>query len=341
VIHCCEDEASRRLRAEVGAVGLGVVDVRARSDDDRTTALFAQSARVTAALRLRTGGEIEVVILDEDGAALYWDFLTPNDEPPELFPIRAAEQLRAKLVKLQLVSATPESTSVVAAPLPSTAASSADAGEPPVERRLPASTSSAETPSGSVEPDRVTTPGSRHRLGFWAVGGAGGLVSAGGLGFSPTVRVGVRVEPAEHWGASLFAFLPVSTQSVQGVEGNADVQLVLIGALAQYRLTNAQAVVDFDVGLGGGAVFASIDGHPSAASDVGRSETVAAGTALASTSLGVRATRWLRLRADLLGGVAVPRPTIRFNGDEVASWGRPLGAATLSAEVSLLGGHEP
>src|SRR6185295_1786515 len=62
VIHAGEDEGSRRLRAEIGAVGLDVVDVRTRPDEDRTTASLARNARATAAMRIRSAGEVEVVI---------------------------------------------------------------------------------------------------------------------------------------------------------------------------------------------------------------------------------------------------------------------------------------
>jgi hypothetical protein len=51
------------------------------------------------------------------------------------------------------------------------------------------------------------------------------------------------------------------------------------------------------------------------------------------------AGRWLsdsvRLRAGVLAGATAPRPVLRFDDRDVATWGRAFGALALEAEIGF------
>jgi hypothetical protein len=46
----------------------------------------------------------------------------------------------------------------------------------------------------------------------------------------------------------------------------------------------------------------------------------------------------LRLRADLLAGISIPRLAVTFEDRSVAVWGRPFAAALVGVEIALVPG---
>jgi hypothetical protein len=93
---------------------------------------------------------------------------------------------------------------------------------------------------------------------------------------------------------------------------------------------------DFQVSGAGGVALArlGIDGHavPPLAS---RGDTSIAALPFARVSVGRRLGSRLGLELDGFVGVATPRPVLRFNGREVAEWGRPLVVGSVCFDAAF------
>src|SRR5260221_161935 len=104
VIYAADGEASRRLRAELGAAGLEAISNPARREEPRRPLAIARAARAVAALRLVSDDDVEVLVIDpETGVPAYSDVVRSTGRASEPRALRAVEQLRARLVKLQLL----------------------------------------------------------------------------------------------------------------------------------------------------------------------------------------------------------------------------------------------
>jgi len=68
---------------------------------------------------------------------------------------------------------------------------------------------------------------------------------------------------------------------------------------------------------------------------VAHDDRLTAGVYYAHASVGRKLTDWLRLRAGLLAGITAPQPVLRFDGREVASFGRAFTGMTLNAELGF------
>lgn len=345
VIHSSEDDASaRRLRAEASAAGLDAVDVVVSPTDLRATDRITRDSHAQAAVRMRKDGELEIVVMDPttgnllDGGTLY-----PGNETDAPLVVRAVEELRAKLVKFLILPSTPSSsTDAVSGDRVQTNGTAP--GAPPTSTTSPPAEAPAKSasPGESVPADRSDRPssrGARRRLPVWAGLGAGAEMSAGGLGGSTIARASVRVEPAP-WSLSAFALLPISAHSVDAAKGSARADVYVIGAELGYAFVRSDSL-EIELGFGGGGALCSMEGTPDASTDVGRTQTVASGLAFGDLSTAWNAGPWFRLRIGVLAGFSVPRVGVRFDGEQVATWGRPFVAGTLGFEIepaSLVGG---
>jgi hypothetical protein len=95
-------------------------------------------------------------------------------------------------------------------------------------------------------------------------------------------------------------------------------------------------VLQLELGLGGGAGLFRMSGVALVAGDEGRVRSLWTGVGFSELALAANASHWLRLRATVLVGATAPRPVIQFEGEEVASWGRPFATATLGIEFDAL-----
>lgn len=337
VIHHREDDVIRKLRAEVSAAGLVAVDVQERRDDERTTASLARAAHAPAAVRVRAEGELEVVIVGPDGETLYWDSLGATGNSSELSAIRAVELLRGRLVKLALLSSAPE-PSKPGEPVPPGATSAS----PPVGPAPPSGSAAVNGVAARSSADRSssTVTGARESV-VWIDGGYGVAGGNGGLGLASVGRLGARWEPGGPWALSAFGLLPLSSQSVSNATGTAEVHVTILGVAGHYLLLPREGMFGVDLGIGAAGVIAAMTGHAATTDNLGRSETVGAAAALCEAAFTARITKWLRLRAEGLVGIAFPRPVVGFAGVNGASWGRPFEVLTLAVEVSTSGTRTP
>jgi hypothetical protein len=307
-------ELALRLRAEAEHVGISVAS-------ERGSGSFTDAELVR---RHGAVGVVEIVSLDrvrihvagtgEHGAydAVVERALADGDG----FPVRVVEQMRGRLVELRILAPEPEAAAREPAPSakpePALDANARPAGDRPDA----AGRSSAHSPT----------------LGL-AVGGAVAS-AAGGLGPTPGVSLGLRLEPAARWAATLRGLLPVAENDLeQEPEGEASVRVSLFFAELGYRLA-PHARFAPEIGAGAGLVVLPLEAEaeePREAHD----DNVVAGVYFLHAGAGFSATSWLRFRAAMRAGVSAPRPVLRFSGREVATWGRGFFAGTLDAEFQL------
>jgi hypothetical protein len=322
-----EAEAARRMQAEVAAAGFDAVDLAIPSTDDRSTAKLAVAARAVAALRLRANGDIELLVVEiASGRVLDNTELSAAGSTGDP-GLRAVEDLRAKLIELSLVS-------------PPARDSPASAGQANKSVEPPAPVPALPPTAGPVPPPVVARPRERRandayaqRSIFWLQGGIGGATSAGGLAATSISHIGLRFEPSARWSASGFARLPLAAQSVSNYRGRAEVNVRLFGAELGWVVMRGRAL-NLELGLGASVVSATVRGSASTAADRGRSETLWGGCGFAGLGAAWRLTSWMRVRAEVLVGASAPRPIVRFDGQTVASWGRPFSMGTFGVEVT-------
>jgi hypothetical protein len=311
VVHVRDDEPSRRIRAELAAAGLEAVDVFLSADDSRSAAAVALSEHAVAAVRVVSTDEVELAIVDTESANVLYDkAVRSSGAQNDSLALRAVEDLRARLVKLRLVEPTPRD-------------------EPPhAEATLP-------VPAGPPAHDE----GPRMRSGppmrsLWATGALGATASAGGLGGDLAARVGLRLDATPRFGGSVSALLPLLSQTVSATGAHAEVDVYVVSALLHYALVD-NGEWGADLGAGAGVVIAKMQGFAETPVYTGRSETLLAGAPLVDASLSYRPISMLRVRAEVLAGVALPRLAVTFDHSDVAVWGRPFAVALLGAEIAL------
>jgi hypothetical protein len=164
------------------------------------------------------------------------------------------------------------------------------------------------------------------------------LLSPGHLGPAFDAFLNVRVQPARQFSLSLFALAPVLASQLERSEGNYAQRSIAIGATADLHVLARPLLLT--VGIGGTALISFI--HPSLNADseptfVARDSVKRTAAILARTQLALPLTAGVRLSARVAIGMTVPELKLLFQGNEIASWGRPFVAATLGVELALPG----
>jgi hypothetical protein len=145
--------------------------------------------------------------------------------------------------------------------------------------------------------------------------------------------LGARFEPDASWGIAAHAFVPLLDGSVRKPEGEADLSASLFTVELAYSL-ELRAGWLAAAGLGAGLLSLAMSGEASRPY-VARDDRLTAGVYYAHASAGRWLASWLRIRAGLLAGFSAPRPVVRFDDREVASWGRAFAGMVLQAEVGV------
>jgi hypothetical protein len=290
-----DDPIVTRLRAELGAAGLGLVDVSAlRKASGRMALARELSADAKLALRVTPTGA-EVWRVDERSGELRLlqsiNRDAAEDDDGAAFTVRLVEVVRAELKPT----------------------------EAKVSRRR-------ETPSEPPPP-----PPERRALTFDVAAGAS--LSPGGIAAAPTFVVGGSWLPIEHIGVAVLAVASPFDSRLSGPEGESAVWTGLAGAglVAEPTKTTAALGARFELGLA--AAWVHMDGEATPPYRSG-SATLVAALPYLRPSLRWRALPALALRLDTIAGVALPQPAIVFAGREVALWGRPLVVASAGIELS-------
>lgn len=297
--------ALARLRAELAVVGfdLRVVDSPPWPPSRDQMDVLARRESAVAALALipeENRAATEIWVVDRvTGKTVVRVFEPPapaHGDEIELLAVAAVETLRATLVEITL-------------PQPV----HGDLAAPPAAREL------------------VVAGGDRFSARVAAAAG----VSPGGLGPSWQLAIGVTRSLAPRLRIGFEGLLSITSASISGPEGRADVRLWFAGPLIELSLTRpSTARADARVAAGVWGVLMQMSGVASAPY-AGATETVDTVAPHLDVTLGWRFTRRLTVGARLSGAAATPAVTVRFPGRDAATWGRPLGLGALFVDVRL------
>jgi hypothetical protein len=300
-----------RLRSELDALGLRVVEVEAPAEDRSPRGLerAAREVGAFAALRIVPWERgIEVWIADRvTGKTVLRELVVaPGEATDEVVALRAVELLRASLLELELPHK-----------------QSGDVPPPPAVKRMVSRPEPA--PPG---PPPATPP--RFGVGL----GAGPLLSPGGIDPSWQILLKARFVIAPRWGLELCAMLPTLPSTLEQPEGSADISIFFVGSALTLDLLPEPSHWTARAALGVGGVALRMVGSANELY-VGRTDNVLVALPYTHLDLLYDIATDVRLGASIWAGVALPRATITFADRQVASWGRPAGAATAALEVDF------
>ena len=304
------DRFGLRLVAELESLGFVavIVDPGAAPVSRAALEASARQAGAIAAIRAVPAARgVEVWIADRVTGKTVLRMVGSEGGAPEPDPalaLRAVDLLRASLLETSLpapvvgeVPAPPDLRARMALPPP----------------QAPAS------PEASVL---------RVAVSFGAMG------SPGGLGPVGVLDAGVAWMPSEHFGATLFAAIPLSRPDVTGTPGSADFAAGLGGVGARFLPSTGAGVwvPSIDVGLAIVGLASKGSANPGFTSGSAFAVTEAPFLRL---GLAFSPTPRFRLRADLLGAVLVQDASVQLASQPFATWGRPVGLFTVGVDFGL------
>jgi hypothetical protein len=130
----------------------------------------------------------------------------------------------------------------------------------------------------------------------------------------------------------------VIASALERTEGRYAQRSIAIGATADLHVLERPLLLT--VGIGGTALISFIHADlssDSAAEFIARDSVKRTAAILARTQLALPITGGVRLSARVSIGMTVPELKLLFQGNEIASWGRPFLAVTLGVELALPG----
>jgi hypothetical protein len=305
-------ELARKVRAEAEHVGISIASERGPSPGDGE--LLRRHGAV-GVVELVSPERVRIHVAPSGDHGAYDTSIERAPADGDGFAVRVVEQVRGRLVELRIL--VPESEAVRDAERPADPTPPRDtvSSRPGVDRPDARQRASVHSPT----------------LGL-AVGGAG-TAAVGGLGVTPGVALGLRLEPTSRWAATLRALLPVAENDLVAREGEASAQISLFLAELGYRLA-PNARVEPELGPGAGLVVLALEAEANAPREA-HTDDVVASVYFLHAGASFKTTSWLRLRAAVRGGMSAPRPVLRFDEREVATWGRGFFSGTLEAEFQL------
>jgi hypothetical protein len=310
------DPVSHRIQAELRALRFEVPEVVVAPEPPSRARLeeLARSAEAVAAVRVApSSAGVEVWIVDRmTKKTVLREIVTDDTLSPggvAAIALRVVELLRASVMELDA----PRAPSGEVAPPPQIrellTPPTADAPTPPLPARLPS------PPVLSIEL------------------GPAALVSPGGLDPAGDLALALHLRPAAGPGATLFVLFPLIPSRVSGPEGVAAAHPGLLGAAFRWVFAPAQSRWTASAGAGVAGLWLHVDATP-APRYVASAADLFTFAPFARAGAGYAAAPRLRIRTDVLAGLAMPRPVIVFGDRIAAAWGRPFFAPTLGIELS-------
>lgn len=343
LLDLAKGDLARRLLAELTFTGLAPVpsrsDVGARSIPEAGARVSVTSERTV---------EIEFI----DAAGHRTDSSTLSSAGNEAtFPVRVVEYLRARLLHLgfdlpdELPSRAASSATAEGAerrvpePTPPPAAEAARVAErveAPAFVAAPPVAPDAPLPSRPIPAD-VPVPEAREpsdsppkALVLWSRAGPAGHLAPGGFGvsFAGALAVGLDWDEVGLGIAGSFPLIPLE---IDDARGEANISPFTLGVELRYPLWSSDRW-RLAAGAGGGVVGWRMQARAEQPF-MGRQQTLISGRYYLHAALSRALDDWLQLGVMVAGGLNSPRPVVRFDENEVASWGPGFAALTVFAEL--------
>lgn len=317
------DPFLERVGAEITGLGLTVERLAPAADAEASRPLeeTARSHRAVAAVRmLPTRQGVEVWMADEtSGRSLLRQVIvdeSPGGPDEGLVALQTAELFRTSLLSQKGPKPSPTATSEAAAPRPAPAQ--------PTSSRAPED-------SRSTQPPRAGPPSVQAGL----QPGLGVLYSPGGVSSELQFWLTVYRPMGPTWELAVDLSAPLSTGTVSGPEGSADVGAYLVGAALVGRLGAASSPFAASAGVGFAALHLRTQGK-TAPPLVARTSSTTHSAAYLRADGTVQATPWLLFGARAVFGGCLPSLTIAFADNEAARFGLPFVAGLAIAELRWL-----
>jgi hypothetical protein len=326
-----EEDASRRLRAEIEAQGFEVVTLVRQSGQSPVVEGAAPFSIITIQATSE-GPSADVLILVADGAPVPLRVSSGDlgaDVSPAGLAIRVVERLRAGLFELAQSAERSRALPVdvaawagVAPPTPAPAPAPASL-PPPAER-------AHSLPRLEWKPVLTEEPTVRVWLGLGvrSVLGYRGLPPA--LGPEATFALALP----ERFSVGLGVAVPFGLADVEGNGGTATTLHVLPVASATRSFDIGTDVVSPRAGVLAGAHVLRVEGEGEPGVSVGRSAYGAAFVGGVDLGVDLYATDSVRVLADVSLLFVVPEPVVRIVREEAARGGYPIFGLSLGAQVS-------
>lgn len=294
-----------RLQAELYAVGIEARMVPIA--EEATTGEPGARDEARAVIRIAPGGNgTEVWVADPGGAGtLRQSLVSTSRTMAAVVALRTMEFLRASLLPEPQTARRP----ALAAPLP------------------PRSQVSALIVASPQPSEPLAESSLRISIGPALV------MSPGGLSAMGAASMRVAWNPHRVFGAELLGVVALTSAQVDTSEGSSHFWSALAGAGGTAVLP-VTSRVELDAGAGMFGMMARARGEANQ-SYLGGSASTYAAAGYGRLGVTARATDHLGVRADALAGFTVQRLLVSVvpRGD-VADWGRPLVAATLSLQAA-------
>jgi hypothetical protein len=287
-----------RLRAELGDLGFKVEEAPADLGSEALDAL-TDGTHYLALIRIDEAGQaIEFRVRARDTGKLLHDRIALRPRRADVAAVATVELLRARLIKLGLLPAS--ASAPPAAPLPPP--------PPPVPLDFP-----------SVTAD--------FNAGAW--------YSAGGLGVSPAIMLGLRAHP-KRWLAvgalGAFGAFEPQASAFSASQGEVQSRATLLGVITDFGFGVGRTHFEFGGGVALSLLSLTGQARPPFAGRVTHSYGAAP---IARANFGFRLAGPVSLHLQTLAGVSSPRVAVQFAGDTVAHWGRPLVLSLIGLEVGF------
>lgn len=312
-----DDRISLRLQAELRALHFEVPDVEIAPGLPSRAQLEAAARQRDAVAAVRivpSSAGVEVWIVDRmTGKTVLREIVTTeagSASGDATIALRVVELLRASLMELD-AARRPEG----------------EVKPPPLilELMAPPRISARPAPPIAILPERPS-PKLSMELGPAA------LLSPGGFGPSGLVSAAIHYRPAEAFGASLIALIPIPPATVSGPGGATAARVALLGVGLRGAWTSPTSAWTPTLGGGISVVWLHLDGQP-AAHFSGVSASVFSCAPYLRAGLGLTIVPRLRVRADALVGASLPPTLVKFGERLAAVWGVPFVVPTLGLEL--------
>jgi hypothetical protein len=152
------------------------------------------------------------------------------------------------------------------------------------------------------------------------------------LGPMTQVLATVRLHVSPAWSIEAFGIWPLTTTSVDGAEGSADVSNRAVGLDSGWSRQTGR----FEWGFGAGVAvtWLTIQGRDNA-TYLGERVTLVAPAVLTHALAAIQIAGALRLRLDAQLGMTLRGSVVRFDQHDVARWGQPFALLALGPELGF------
>jgi hypothetical protein len=294
-------EITRRLHAESAEVGLELIAGGTPRDDDVPVKL-AERHRAMGVIRVSSSTLVELWFVARAGGAASYAAIRADGGDDGSFALRVAEEVRARAIEL---------------------------------RMLPGDAPPHSPSTGGMGDSGGTGRATERNVSFMqASGGVGAISARGGMGATVFGVLAARARLASRWSATAQALLPLTSNPVAGPEGSATVHAYLFTGQVNHLVWRSESRWSATMGAGAGALLLALHAD-GAAGYVGRSDRVTAAVGFLNAELAAHLTDAFVLRVSLLAGASAPRPVARFDGNEVAAWGRPFAGGVVALDWAV------